>query len=115
MKWYESRGHSTPIIRTIEPSKSVYKKCVGNVIVCATIPKDAQVRGTYGGTCRSNKAIITGIIGELAGEKVGISVWDRETTYYVGDVIEISDFDYSNEECSTGFHFFNTIEEARNY
>lgn len=104
-----------PVVRTIEPPKTVYKKCCGNVIVCAEIPADAQVRGEYGKNCRASKAKITDIIGDFCGEKVGISTWDRKTTYFIGDEIEIKDFDFSLAECSTGFHFFCTKEEAENY
>lgn len=68
-----------PVIRTIEPPKLVYKKCVGGIIVVASIP------------------------------------YDLRTLYYAGDEVEIDNFDLSNEECSTGFHFFCTIEEARSY
>ena len=104
-----------PVIRTIEPPKIVYKKCLGGVIVCAKIPNNAQVRGNYGSKCRTNKAVITDIIGDFCGEKVGISSYDKKTTYYVGDEIEIENFDYSCKECSTGFHFFCTLKEAKEY
>ena len=104
-----------PVIRTIAPPKRVYKKCLGGVIVCAKIPNNAQVRGSYGSKCRTNKAIITNVIGDFCGEKVGISHFDKKTTYYVGDEIEIESFDYSCKECSTGFHFFCTLEEAKEY
>ena len=108
-------GIEIPIIRTIEPPAEVYKKCLGGVIVCAGIPADAQVRGAYGHKCRASKAIITRVIGDVAGEPVGISTHDKKTTYYEGDEVEITDFDYSDEECSTGFHFFCTQAEAENY
>ena len=104
-----------PVIRTIDPPKTVYKKCLGGVIVCAKIPNNAQIRGNYGSKCRTNKAVITDIIGDFCGEKVGISSFDKKTTYYVGDEIEIEDFDYSYKECSTGFHFFCTLKEAKEY
>ena len=104
-----------PVIRTIKPPKTVYKKCLGDVIVCAEIPNNAQIRGSYGSKCRTNKAVITDIIGDFYGEKVGISSFDKKTTYYVGDEIEIEDFDYSCKECSTGFHFFCTLKEAKEY
>ena len=104
-----------PVIRTIEPPKTVYKKCLGGVIVRAEIPDNAQIRGSYGSKCRTNKAVITDIIGDFCGEKVGISYFDKKTTYYVGDEIEIENFDYSCKECSTGFHFFCTLEEAKEY
>lgn len=104
-----------PVIRTIEPPELVYKKCIGGIIVVASIPKDAQVRGSVGHKCRASKAVIKEIIGDLCGEQVGISKYDLRTLYYAGDEVEIDNFDFSNEECSTGFHFFCTIEEARRY
>lgn len=111
----KNNGISIPIIRTIEPPDLVYKKCVASVIVVASIPKDAQVRGRFGGKCRADKAVIKEVIGDFCGENVGISVYDKTTTYYAGDEVEIENFDLSNEECSTGFHFFCTKEEAENY
>lgn len=108
----KQNGFQIPVIRTIEPPDLVYKKCVGGVIVVAEIPKNAQVRGEFGRKCRANKAIIKDVIGDVCGEPVGISIWDCKTTYYKGDEVEIEDFDMSNEECSAGFHFFCTREEA---
>ena len=108
-------GIPIPPIRTIEPPQKVYKKCIGGVIVIAEIPKDAQVRGEVFGKCRTNKAKIVDIIGNFAGEKVGVSIYDKTTMYFIGDDIQIDDFDMSDEECSTGFHFFCTIEQAQNY
>ena len=110
-----SKGITVPPIRTIEPPKTVYKKCVGGVIICASIPKDAEVRGVESGKCRTNHAIITKVIGDFCGEPVGISIWDKTTTYYEGDEIFIEDFDLSDEECSTGFHFFCTKAAADKY
>ena len=115
MKACKESGIAIPIIRTFEPPAVVYKKCIGDVIVCATIPADAQVRGAVGRKCRSNKAVITKIIGDLNGEKVGISIRDKATAYYEGDEIVVEDFDMSNEEYSTGFHFFCSREEAEDF
>ena len=111
----QANGTDLPIIRTVEPPATVYKKCMLGVIVCASIPWDAQVRGSAGCKCRANKAIITKIIGDVCGEPVGISVYVKSTAYFEGDEVFISDFDYSDEECSSGFHFFLTREEAENY
>ena len=111
----QKNGLPVPVIRTIEPPELVYKKCIGDIIVVAEIPKDAQVRGSFGHKCRASKAIIKEVIGDLCGEPVGISKFDLRTLYYAGDEVEIDNFDYSDEECSAGFHFFNTIEEARRY
>ena len=111
----QEMGIEIPPYRTINPPKRVYKKCVGDVIVVASIPKDAEVRGTKGGKCRANKAKIVDIIGEVGGRKVGISKWDRKTEYFIGDEVEIDNFDRSDEECSTGFHFFCTKQLAESY
>ena len=108
-------GIQIPIIRSFEPPELVYKKCIAGVIVVAKIPSDAQVRGTYGRKCRTDKAVIVDVIGDFCGENVGISIHDRKTTYYVGDEIEIENFDYSDEECSFGYHFFCTKAEAEAY
>ena len=115
MKWYKSIGLDVPVIRTIEPPKIVYKKCLCGVIVCAEIPFDAQVRGNFGQKCRASKAKIVSVIGDFCGEKVGISTYDMKTTYFEGDEVEIEDFDYSDEECSQGFHFFCTLKQAQDY
>lgn len=108
-------GIPIPTIRTIEPPQKVYKKCVGGVIVVAEIPKDAQIRGQITGKCRTNKAKIVDIIGDFAGEKVGVSIWDKTTTYFIGDDVVIDNFDMSGEECSAGFHFFCTLKQAEDY
>lgn len=109
------RDEDLPLIRTFEPPERVYKKCLGGVIVVANIPKDAQVRGGVGKKCRANKAIITDIIGEIQGEKIGVSRHDGATMYKIGDVVEIGNFDYLFYECAPGFHFFCTEEEARRH
>ena len=75
---------------------------------------NSDVRAAAMQAC-SGKAIIKEIIGDFCGEKVGISVFDKTTAYYAGDEVKIDDFDMSDEECSTGFHFFCTREEAEAY
>ena len=107
MKLAKERGiENIPPYRAVNPPQKVYKKCEGGAIVVAHIPDDAEVRGTPNGKCRANKAEILEVIGGFCGEPVGISIHDGTVWYYAGDVGEIEDFDYSNEECSTGFHFF---------
>ena len=115
MKMAKDRSADIPPYRSIEPPELVYKKCEAEVIVVAHIPDDAEVRGKYGGKCRANKAEIVEIIGTFCGEPVGISKHDGTTWYYKGDVVEVDDFDLSDEECSTGYHFFCTKEEAEAY
>ena len=111
----QKQGIEIPVFRDFEPPARVYKKCCADVIVVAEIPADAQVRGRPGRKCRANKADIVEVIGTLYGEPVGISIYDHTTTYYAGDKVEVENFDYSNEECSAGYHFFCTIEEAQKY
>ena len=101
--------------RSFDPPSLVYKKCEAGVIVVAKIPEDAEVRCTPDGKCRSNKAEIVEVIGTFCGEPVGISKYDGTTWYYPGDLVEVEDFDYSDAEYSTGFHFFCTREQAEAY
>lgn len=108
-------GNRDMVTRTIDPPERVYKKCLGDVIVVAEIPKDAHIRGSIGQKCRASKAKIVDIIGDFGGTKIGISLHDYETCYFIGDEVEIDNFDMSFEKCSTGFHFFCTLEEAQNY
>lgn len=60
-------------------------------------------------------ARIVDIIGDIGGEKIGISKQDNKTMYEIGDHVVIEDFDYSDEECSTGYHFFFTQKQAEEY
>lgn len=101
--------------RTFEPPTRVYKNCIGNVIVVAHIPQDAYVRGHEGSKCRASKAEIVDIIGDLGGEKVGVSYYNQAVEYHIGDMVEIKDFDFSDCECASGFHFFCTLDEAKDY
>ena len=116
MKLAKERGiENIPPYRAVNPPEKVYKKCEGGAIVVAHIPDDAEVRGTPDGKCRANKAEIQEVIGGFFGEPVGISIYDGTVWYYAGDVVKIEDFDYSNEECSAGFHFFCDIDKAKAY
>jgi hypothetical protein len=115
MNWYKSVRMEIPYSRNFEPPKFVYKKCVAGVIVVAEIPNDAHVRGRSGQKCRASKAKIVDIIGTICGEQIGISKHDLKTVYFIGEEIEIDNFDFSDEECSTGFHFFCTQVEAERY
>lgn len=90
----QKNGIQIPVIRTVEPPERVYKKCAFGVIVVAEIPATAQIRGTATGKCRASEAVIVDVI---------------------GDHVVIEDFDYSDEECSTGYHFFFTQEQAEQY
>jgi len=105
-------GIPIPLVRTFEPPETVYKRCCGGKIVCATVPKTAQVRGPCCGRCRCDKATITDVSGD---DKTATSIYDDKTKYAPGDEVDIDDFDLSDEECAPGFHFFCTKEEAEKY
>lgn len=107
--------HGFPPFREVAVPERVYKKCVGDVIIEAIIPEDAEVRGDLREQCRSNKAIITNVIGSYIDEKVGISFYDGVTQYRKGDIVEVKNFDYSRAECTEGFHFFCNYNLARKY
>ena len=101
-------------IRDFEPPEIVYKKCANEVIVSAKIPSGAHIRGCMN-QGRASMATIVDIRGGFCGEKVGISMYDHKTMYLVGDSVDVSDFDCSNEECTTGFHFFTDYDTARKF
>ena len=101
-----------PVVRTLEPPETVYKRCQGDKIVSATVPKTAQTRGPCCGRCRCNKATITDVSGD---DKTATSIYDDKSQYSPGDEVDIDDFDLSDEECAPGFHFFCTKEEAEKY
>lgn len=102
--------------RTYEPLL-VYQKCVGDVIVEAEIPNFAEVRGEPGkGRSRASCAIITDIIGDLFGQELAISLEDHHRVYHIGDTIDYH-YDFTpgfRDIPSTGFHFYNTLDEAKN-
>lgn len=111
----ESNYSESACRKTFEPPAKVYKRCAHDVTVVAEIPQDAYVRGKPNQKCRASKAKIVDIIGAYCGEKIGISIYNNNIYYLIGDEIEIDDFDLGDDECSTGFHFFCTPEEAENY
>ena len=88
-----------------------WKKCKNNVLVKLEIPRGAIVFSINNSKCRTDKAKVLEIIGsDRAYSKY------KFFSYYVGDVIEVFNFDCEyNVECAEGIHFFKTREEAENY
>jgi len=115
LKSHAMCGMPVPTIRQFEPPETVYKKCLGDVIVCASIPKDAHTVGGLKKYCRSSKAVITDVIGTFGGEPVGVSLQDESTTYCKGDEVFVADFDFSSTDEAPGFHFFCLREDAEDY
>ena len=89
-----------------------YKKTHEGVVITAEIPAGAIVFCINGSKCRTNRAKIT----DMAGHDVLHSQYDNSFEYRLGQEIEIKDFNLMyNVECASGFHFFRTREEAKNY
>ena len=88
-----------------------WKKCKNNVLVKLEIPRGAIVFSINNSKCRTDKAKVLEIIGaDRAYSKY------KFFSYYVGDVIEVFNFNCEyNVECADGIHFFKTREEAENY
>ena len=88
-----------------------WKKCKNNVLVKLEIPRGAIVFSINNSKCRTDKAKVLEIIG---GDRAYSKY--KFFSYYVGDVIEIFDFNCEyNIECAEGIHFFRTREEAEHY
>ena len=90
-----------------------YKKCLNGLIVKLLIPKEAKRNNAFGRKCRAEYAQVI----EIIGANEAISQHDNSFTYKVGDIVRPTtpfDEDFTNE-CSTGIHFFITLEEAKNY
>ena len=88
-----------------------WKKCKNNVLVKLEIPRGAIVFSINNSKCRTDEAKVLEIIGaDRAYSK------HKFFSYYVGDVIEVFNFNCEyNVECAEGIHFFRTREEAENY
>ena len=88
-----------------------WKKCKNNVLVKLEIPRGAIVFSINNSKYRTDKAKVLEIIG---GDRAYSKY--KFFSYYVGDIIEIFDFNCEyNVECAKGIHFFKTREEAENY
>ena len=110
-----AKMHGYPSYRVFEPSDIVYKKCIGNVVITARIPEDAEVRGDPHDGARASKAEIIDIENDFFGNKIGLSFYDCSTIYEIGKPVVISDFDSSLDDCSNGFHFFGDYKLARKF
>lgn len=103
------------LVRVINPQNQVYKKCAGGVIVAASIPEDAQIRGDKHHGYRADKATIVDVAADFCGEPVGVSLYKHDVTYRVGKEVFVEDFDFSYECMSSGFHFFTDYRQAKAY
>ena len=89
-----------------------YKNTNEGVVITAEIPAGAIVFCINGSKCRTNKAKIT----DMDGREVLHSKYDNSFEYRLGQEIEIDNFNLMyNVECASGFHFFRTRKEAKEY
>ena len=89
-----------------------YKRTKEGVILTADIPAGAVVFCINGNKCRTNVAKII----STGNHKVLHSTHDNSFEYRKGDRIVIPDFNLNpSAECTAGFHFFRTREEAEAY
>lgn len=83
------------------------------VIAKIEIPAGAVVVSPNGTKCRTNKAKVIGF--NQKDVERGYSFYNG-MSHYIGDEFNIKNFDGTNwRECTTGYHFFKTEEEARLY
>ena len=89
-----------------------YKKTKEGVVITAEIPAGAIVFCINGEKCRTNRAKIT----DMAGHEILHSQYDNSYEYRLGQEIKIKDFNLMyNVECASGFHFFESRDDAENY
>lgn len=89
-----------------------WKKTLEGVVIKCYIPAGATVFCINGSKFRTNKARIV----NTGWHSVLHSIHNPKFTYRAGQEIVIEDFDRRyNVECATGFHFFRTEAEAKQY
>ena len=96
-----------------------FKKLRDNKIAKLEIPADAKRSSATSRKCRANKAKVLDIFRvDNIEEKFEISYskYDRSFKYEVGELVVPDDFDDNRfNECSSGIHFFITLQEAIDY
>ena len=98
--------------KILTESLTGYKKTKEGVVITAEIPAGAIVFCINGSKCRTNRAKIT----DMDGHEILHSQYDNSFEYRLGQEINIKDFNLMyNVECASGFHFFRTRKEAKEY
>ena len=95
-----------------EGSFVAWKKCKYDVLVKLLIPEDAKRSSATSYKCRASKATVLAV----EGAEVGVSDYDSNFVYKVGETVEVTNFDDDRwNECSTGIHFFVSKQHAKTY
>jgi len=83
-------------------------------IAILSIPPSARIINTYSKK-RCSIAMVKKIVNLVTNKTVNTahSIHNRSFEYNIGATVEpLEPFDHRNVECSSGIHFFNTLEEA---
>ena len=89
-----------------------WKKCLDGVIVKLLIKGSTPRSNATGRKCRAREADVL----EVFGADVGISKYDNETIYEVGETVVCDHWEVDRwKECAGGIHFFITRQEAEDY
>ena len=89
-----------------------WKKCRNNVLVKLVVGNTAKRSHATGRKCRAEHVKVL----EVIGAKIGISTYDINTQYRVGQIVRCDKWNEDRwTECGGGIHFFLTRIEAERY
>ena len=89
-----------------------WKKCRNNVLVKLVVGDTAKRSHATGRKCRAEHVKVL----EVIGAKIGISTYDINTQYRVGQIVRCDKWNEDRwTECGGGIHFFLTRIEAERY
>ena len=93
-----------------------WKKLCYNRIAKLEICEDAKRSSATTRKCRCDKAKVIAIYDGEKEVDSGVSKYDPNFKYNVGEIVSVENFDDDRwDECSTGIHFFITRKEAEEY
>ena len=111
-----TKGMSTEIIDGIG-----YKKCQGNRIVKLEIlghnNQDRKVQNKSYAKYRCEKAKVLSIyhMDDRSSYDSAVSLYQKEITYKIGEIVCPDNYDKSSRVCSNGIHYFLTERAAYHY
>ena len=89
-----------------------WKKCKNGVLVKLVVGNTAKRSHATGRKCRAEHVKVL----EVIGAEVGISTYDPNTLYRVGEIVRCDKWNEDRwTECGGGIHFFLTRIEAERY
>lgn len=123
LSWCDLRGadltgaknvpHLAQVLTQLMPDHELivgWKKCRDDVLVRLSIPASARRSNATGRKCRAEYVDVL----EISGDCEGVSVYDNNVKYRVGERVTCDSWDPDRwAECSGGIHFFLTRVEAQ--